>query len=133
MGKDNMKNLRVSSYLNEVDIGDGTSLLFNGLTLCIDIVPNEYARLLADGCNLSFLSPEEKQHLLGRGHLTVLRTDRRDHLQPGVYAALRADLPAAFRRRGHHHQERQPLYNGRLRRQTIPAGGRERRGGSLYR
>jgi uncharacterized protein len=72
-----MKELRASSYMNEVDIGDGTSLLFNGLTLCIDLVPTEYVRLLSDGRDLSFLLPEEKQHLLDRGHLTPL-TPRRE-------------------------------------------------------
>jgi uncharacterized protein len=67
--------VRPSSYLNHVDIGDGTSLLFNGGTMCIDIVPSSYARALADKSSardLSFLSPGETRHLLKRGHLTVL-------------------------------------------------------------
>jgi len=67
-----MENVRVSSYLNQVDIGDGTTLLYNGASLCIDLVPNEYAKRLAAGDDLSFLAPEEKEHLLKRGHLTVL-------------------------------------------------------------
>lgn len=67
-----MKNLRASDYLNQVDIGDGTSLLYSGSTQCIDLVPTEYASLLSDGKDLSFLSPEEKEHLLRRGHLTTL-------------------------------------------------------------
>ncbi len=67
-----MKNLRTSSYLNYVDVGDGTSLLFNGSSLCIDLVPTEYANLLSRGEDLSFLSQEEKEHLLKRGHLTAL-------------------------------------------------------------
>ncbi|MGO8945643.1 MAG: hypothetical protein ACLQJ7_18465 [Syntrophobacteraceae bacterium] len=55
-----MKNLRASSYLNHVEIGDGTSLLYSGSTQCIDLVPTEYANLLSDGADLSFLSSEEK-------------------------------------------------------------------------
>jgi uncharacterized protein len=69
-------NLRASSYLNQVDVGDGTSLLFNGSTLCIDLVPAEYAHSLSAGHDLSFLSPEEKQHLLKRGHLSTLTPKR---------------------------------------------------------
>jgi uncharacterized protein len=76
MKKNEMINLRVSSYLNHVDVGDGTSLLFNGSTLCIDLVPTEYVRLLSDGHDLSFLLPEEKQHLVKRGHLTALTPKR---------------------------------------------------------
>lgn len=67
-----MKNLRASDYLNHVEIGDGTSLLYSGTTQCIDLVPTEYASRLSDGNNLDFLSPEEKEHLLSRGHLTTL-------------------------------------------------------------
>ena len=72
-----MKQPRASSYLNSVDIGDGTSLLFNGSTLCIDLVPTEYASLLSKGDDLSFLAPEETEHLMKRGHLTAL-TPRRE-------------------------------------------------------
>lgn len=71
-----MNNLRVSSYLNQVDLGNGTSLLYNGATLCIDLVPAEYARLLTEGQGLSFLLPEEQQHLVKRGHLTTLSPKR---------------------------------------------------------
>src|SRR5512139_162044 len=71
-----MKNLRASSYLNHVDLGNGTSLLYNGATLCIDLVPTEYARLLSEGHGLSFLLPEEQQHLVKRGHLTPLTPKR---------------------------------------------------------
>ena len=67
-----MKHPRASSYLNHVDMEDGTSLLYSGSTLCVDLVPTEYANLLAQGADLSFLSPEEKKHLLKRGHLTNL-------------------------------------------------------------
>lgn len=66
--------IRASSYLNRVDIGDGTSLLFHGATLCIDLVPTVYADRLTDPAtplDLSFLSPGEKSHLLKRGHLTA--------------------------------------------------------------
>ncbi|MDD2318957.1 MAG: radical SAM protein [Geobacteraceae bacterium] len=71
-----MKKLRTSSYLNQVDIGNGTTLLYNGSSLCIDLVPTEYARQLADGNDLSFLMPEEQQHLVNRGHLTPLSAKR---------------------------------------------------------
>ena len=50
-----MKKLRASSYLNHVEIGDGTSLLYSGSTQCIDLVPTEYANLLSDGADVSFL------------------------------------------------------------------------------
>ncbi|MBF0299816.1 MAG: radical SAM protein [Oligoflexia bacterium] len=68
------KTLRASSYLNHIDIGDGTSIIFNGSTLCIDLLPTEYINEilnLGDTCNFS-LSEEEKQHLINRGHLTTL-------------------------------------------------------------
>jgi uncharacterized protein len=71
-----MKNIRASDYLNHVEIGDGTSLLYSGSTQCIDLVPTEYASLLSDGDDLSFLSSEEKEHLLQRGHLTTLTHKR---------------------------------------------------------
>lgn len=71
-----MKNLRASIYLNHVEIGDGTSLLYSGSTQCIDLVPTEYANLLSDGADLSFLSSEEKEHLLQRGHLTAVTPKR---------------------------------------------------------
>jgi len=67
-----MKNLRPSSYLNQVELGDGTSLLYNGSTLCIDLVPSDFAQLVSEGSDLSFLLPEERQYLLQRGHLTTL-------------------------------------------------------------
>lgn len=67
-----MKQLRASSYLNKVDVGDGTTLLYSGSTLCIDLVPTEYARLLTEADDLSFLSEEEERHLVRRGHLTRL-------------------------------------------------------------
>jgi len=71
-----MKHLRASDYLNHVDIGDGTSLLYSGSTQCIDLVPTEYASLLSEGDDLSFLSAEEKEHLVKRGHLTALTHNR---------------------------------------------------------
>lgn len=71
-----MKNLRASTYLNHVDLGNGTALLYNGSTLCIDLVPIEYAHALHDGRDLSFLSHEETDHLLIRGHLTTLSPTR---------------------------------------------------------
>lgn len=71
-----MKQLRPSGYLNYVDIDGDTSLLFSGSTLCMDLVPTEYATLLTKGTDLDFLSPEEKAHLVKRGHLTGLTPDR---------------------------------------------------------
>jgi uncharacterized protein len=67
-----MKRLRASSYLNQVELGDGNVLLFSGSTLCMDLVPAEYAKLLSQDEDLSSLSPEEREHLLKRGHLTDL-------------------------------------------------------------
>ncbi len=67
--------MRPSSYLNTVEIGDGNSLLYNGFSMCIDVVPSGVARLLAasvEGEDISFLSPAEKEHLVKRGHLTTL-------------------------------------------------------------
>ena len=43
----------------------------------MNIVPTEYPRLLSEDHNLSFLLPEEKEHLLKRGHLAAL-TPRRE-------------------------------------------------------
>jgi len=66
-----MKKIRKSSYMNSVDIGDGRSLLFNGFSLCMDLVPKSYSEKLSKN-DLSMLSPEEEDHLLKRGHLTLL-------------------------------------------------------------
>lgn len=67
--------MRPSSYLNTVEIGDGNSIVYNGFTMCIDVVPSEIARALVaagqDG-DLPFLLPDEKEHLASRGHLTTL-------------------------------------------------------------
>ncbi|MCE5333343.1 MAG: radical SAM protein [Desulfobacteraceae bacterium] len=65
--------MRPSCYLNAVEIGDGNSLLYNGFSMCIDILPTEIAtRLVAssEGGALSFLTPAEREHLAKRGHLT---------------------------------------------------------------
>ncbi len=70
-----MNKTATSLYLNHVDLGDGTSLLFNGATMCIDLVPSAYAQRLTNGNgapDLSFLTPDEKKHLMERGHLTDL-------------------------------------------------------------
>ncbi len=67
--------MRSSCYLNAVEIGDGNSLLYNGLSLCIDVVPSDIARNLIaykEGGDFSFLLTVEKEHLLKRGHLTEL-------------------------------------------------------------
>ena len=51
-------------------------LLISGSTLCMDLVPAEYANRLARYDDLSFLDDEERQHLLKRGHLTELASTR---------------------------------------------------------
>lgn len=66
-----MKKIRTSSYMNSVDVGDGRSLLFNGFSLCMDLVPQSYSENLLKN-DLSMLSLDEKNHLLKRGHLTEL-------------------------------------------------------------
>lgn len=68
--------VRVSSYLNRVDIDDDQSLLFGGATLCMDLVPREYAERLCTGQDVSFLSNDERQYLTERGHLTNLSVSR---------------------------------------------------------
>lgn len=69
------RSVRPSCYLNAVEIGDGNSLLYNGFSMCIDVVPSELARRLissAEGGDFSFLLPAEREHLVNRGHLTAL-------------------------------------------------------------
>lgn len=66
---------RTSSYLNCVDLPNGSSLLYNGFTSCMDLVPTGFARELLDDNGrkaLSSLTPDEMTHLLNRGHLTAL-------------------------------------------------------------
>lgn len=67
---------RVSRYLNQVSIDGENTLLISGSTLCMDLVPAEYANRLAHHDDLSFLGDEERQHLLKRGHLTELAPAR---------------------------------------------------------
>jgi uncharacterized protein len=70
--------MRASCYLNSIEIGDGTSLLYNGSSMCIDAVPSTIARQLIDSVandDLSFLTADEKKHLIGRGHLTPLTVE----------------------------------------------------------
>jgi uncharacterized protein len=67
--------MRPSCYLNAVEIGDGNSLLYNGLSMCIDVVPSAIAhRLVSSAGNgdFSFLMAAEKKHLAKRGHFTSL-------------------------------------------------------------
>jgi uncharacterized protein len=71
--------LRISSYLNVVDVGEGSSLLYNGFTSRIDLVPSDVARELISGQgwrDFSFLSSDEVLHLANRGHLTGLTISR---------------------------------------------------------
>ncbi|MCE5241818.1 MAG: radical SAM protein [Desulfobacteraceae bacterium] len=70
--------MRPSCYLNAVEIGGGNSLLYNGFSMCIDVVPSGIARCLAssvDEGDLSFLEPSEKEYLARRGHLTKLSVE----------------------------------------------------------
>ncbi len=67
-----MKRPRASSYLYPVEIDSGNTLLISGSTLCMDLVPRDYATRFSSGKDLSFLSGQEQQHLLERGHLTQL-------------------------------------------------------------
>ncbi len=67
--------MRPSCYFNAVEIGDGNSLLYNGFSMCIDLVPSPMAEELAscgESGDLSFLRPAEKEYLLKRGHITEL-------------------------------------------------------------
>ncbi len=67
-----MKRPRASSYMYPVEIDSENTLLISGSTLCMDLVPTEYAARFSSGKDLSFLSGQEQQHLLERGHLTQL-------------------------------------------------------------
>jgi uncharacterized protein len=67
------KKVRTSTYLGTVDVGQGFSLLYNGFTSRLDLLPTDLAAQLVNGRgwrDFSFLSAEEEQHLLNRGHLT---------------------------------------------------------------
>lgn len=63
--------IRNSSYINYVNIGDGASLLFSGISLCMDLVSQNYVESMMKN-DFSVLSNEEKDHLVKRGHLTTL-------------------------------------------------------------
>ncbi len=67
--------VRPSSYYNQVELTNGTSVLFNGRTLCMDIVPADYAKKIEKG-SVSFLTHEEREHLLNRGHITSFSPER---------------------------------------------------------
>jgi len=62
--------MRLSSYFNHVDIGDGTSLLYHGANLSIDLARADYVTRWIEDEDFSFLSADEIRHLLDRGHLT---------------------------------------------------------------
>lgn len=85
--------MRPSNYLNTVDIGDGRSLLYNGLSMCMDVVPTGMARRMADPAqseDLSCLTAAEKEHLAKRRHLTGLSVeDEREELRKLAEAAAR--------------------------------------------
>lgn len=62
--------LRLSNYFNHVEIGGGTSLIYNGASLCIDLAStNDVARWVENN-DFSFLSAAEIHHALERGHIT---------------------------------------------------------------
>jgi uncharacterized protein len=63
--------IRNSSYMNYVNVGDGTSVLFSGISSCVDLVPQNYVESMTKN-DFSILSNEEKDHLVKRGHLTTL-------------------------------------------------------------
>ncbi|MCE5333341.1 MAG: hypothetical protein LLG06_02005, partial [Desulfobacteraceae bacterium] len=88
--------MRPSCYLNAVEIGDGNSLLYNGFSMCMDVVPSEIARALIssrEGGDFSFLLPVEKEHLLKRGHLTTLSAaGEQDEMRNFVSAFADRDL-----------------------------------------
>ena len=87
--------VRPSCYLNAVEIGDGNSLLYNGFSMCIDVVPSEIACKLVssgEGEDFSFLMPAEKEHLLKRGHLTELSvTGERESMRKIAGAIAKRD------------------------------------------
>lgn len=99
--------MRPSCYLNTVEIGDGNSLLYNGFSMCIDVVPSEIARRLAsskDGGDISFLTPAEIEHLAKRGHLTSLTVEgEQEELRKLAHAIAKRDIES----------NRQPL-SGRM-------------------
>ena len=88
--------MRPSCYLNAVEIGDGNSLLYNGFSMCIDVVPSEIAHRLVsseEGGDFSFLMPAEKEHLVKRGHLTTLTiTGEREAMRKLARAIAKRDV-----------------------------------------
>ncbi len=88
-----VEKVRPSNYLNTVDIGDGRSLLYNGLSMCMDVVPRGVARRMADPAqreDLSYLTAAEEEHLAKRRHLTGLSVeDEREELRKLAEAAAR--------------------------------------------
>jgi uncharacterized protein len=87
--------MRASCYLNTIDIGDGNSLLYNGFSMCMDVVPSEIAGRLAasaEGGDLLFLTPAEKERLAERGHLTGLSVrGEQEEMRKLVYAIAERD------------------------------------------
>jgi len=88
--------VRPSCYLNAVEIGDGNSLLYNGFSMSIDVVPSEIAHGLVssdDGGDFSFLMPVEKEHLVRRGHLTTLTVaEEREEMKQLARAAAKSNV-----------------------------------------
>lgn len=94
-------NLRISSYLDRVDVGEGFSLIFNGLTSRIDLVASDVACQMQGSKSLrdfSSLLPEEIAHLLDRGHLTRLSVrEEREEFRKLAEHVLEADQ-SSYRR-----------------------------------
>lgn len=88
--------MRPSCYLNTVEIGDGDSLLYNGFSMCMDVVPSEIAQRLISsevGGDFSFLTPAETEYLVKRGHLTGLTVqDEQDEMAQLVRAIAERDI-----------------------------------------
>ena len=88
--------MRPSCYLNAAEIGDGNSLLYNGFSMCIDVVPSEIAHRLVSSeeeGDFSFLMPDEKEHLTKRGHLTTLNiTGEREAMRKLARAIAKRDV-----------------------------------------
>lgn len=94
--------MRTSSYLNSVDVGEGTSLLYNGFSSRIDLVPSDVALRLMDGRgwrDFAFLSPDEVRHLVGRGHLTELTEKYERAAFRGLAEHILKDNEASNRRK----------------------------------
>lgn len=67
--------LRLSTYFNHVEIGDGTSLIYNGASLCVDLAATDDVTRWVENNDFSSLSAAEIHHALERGHITEKSVD----------------------------------------------------------